>query len=261
MIIEIPVHPLSLKIIAREYNNSIDEKGILKLVGRDLLNYQLSIKMSEEHCKQTTAAKLLTSSITVNTTKPVRQEVRDNIHYIGLFLYKQHVQLMLNWIDAQVELIDNVSFSIRNFFDYYDIEEGDFDSDTAYKMYQRSRNQLEISKNSKKKIDLFINTSKRIVLDENDIYTAAQIFVSSQRLHFLKSQQRNNNTIFKHELFESLLIALFYDTGKYRYAAIARHMGKEVSSAFRKRTTFQIYCMKHRDFKEEYNKVLSYILK
>lgn len=256
MIVNIPVHPLSLKVIARDYAHGIDEEGVLSLSAGDLLIYQISCLVNKDKERLTAAKKLLTGSITIKISRSLRKDILDNLHIVGIFLYKSHVQLMLKWIDAQVDHLDNVRLAIRNFYDYYGLDESDFDMETAYKQYQRERDKNRTSKPSRKRVELFENISKQILIDEEDIYCQLQLFVNENRIHFLTYTRK-----FNHFRFEGCLVAMYYDTGKYRYAAIAKILNKDVANVFRNHMFFKSYLNEHEALKLAYSKIMSSLVK
>ena len=130
--IELPVHPLSRKIMLASHE--IIDDNTIRCVGHDLLHDQLSHRWVNTSRAVKTQMQL-TTTIKIQISSRLHSLIDADLHHVGLHLYYTHREIMHNFIWSAQLCGCSVSIAISRWFDLYDIDEDDYSKDTAYRKW------------------------------------------------------------------------------------------------------------------------------
>jgi len=145
----IPVSKLSFKIILKEYgpHPNID--------ARDILFQQLSYPRYNHRAELAKTSRILTEYIHIKVASKINHR-NPNIYQVGLNLNRFHLDKMMNFIYAQVLIDSSATSSLEMFYDLYDLNDDDYDSESAYRRWQR------FYQRKKQENDLILIQQKRL---------------------------------------------------------------------------------------------------
>lgn len=130
--ITIPVAPISRKILL-----TIHRELPIRLNNHDLLFHQLSYTRVRLQSNTQKHQKALTSSIAFVVSEKLASRLRNHVYEVGYHLYQQHKNKMMEYIEAQTEIDFEATASLKTFYNHYNIDEDDFDFETAYRYWKR----------------------------------------------------------------------------------------------------------------------------
>jgi len=127
---QIPVSKLSFKIILKEYgpHPAID--------ARDILFQQLSYPSYNHRAELSKTSRILTERIDIRVASKINRK-NPNIYQVGLNLNRYHLDRMMNFIYAQVLVEVSATGALEMFYDLNDLTDDDYDSESAYRRWQR----------------------------------------------------------------------------------------------------------------------------
>lgn len=131
MIYEIPVAPISRRILLHDY-----EEEPIKPTRHDQLYHQLCYAR-DPHIETARLHSVLTGSIRIDIKQRVFEQRPDQLWIIGELIYRSHMDRMLHFVEAYTLATGNAWGAIELFYTKHEIEEDDFPLESAYKRWQR----------------------------------------------------------------------------------------------------------------------------
>ncbi|MEO7175587.1 MAG: hypothetical protein ABI002_07335, partial [Saprospiraceae bacterium] len=129
--IQIPVSTFSRKIILAKYQEPV------KLSPSKLLHQQLSIVMERPYTNITRLRGMLNDTLAFEVENKKAPLLLKRGWQIGNHLHSYHVEFMLNHIQAKTMCGIPALTAMKAFYDLFEIDEDDFQMDSAYKRWQR----------------------------------------------------------------------------------------------------------------------------
>ena len=130
-VVQMPVSPLSRAILIKEYG---DEP--IKFSYQSVAMMATYIRRPERE-NLNLITNTLTTHIEVVVTESVPVELKYNLHHTGLLLHRYHIERWMEWITALNSAGMPAMHALHNFMKYYEIEEDDYASDSAYRKWVR----------------------------------------------------------------------------------------------------------------------------
>lgn len=201
MKLSLQLHPLSYKIISKQYAHAVLPDGSLQLRGGDMLLHYLYYRNRGDRRKKHNIE--LTHTITIDVPDyciPSEQYTYHVMNTIGLHIYKIHMDMMVQYIEAQKMYNNNALLSIRNFMDVYDLDDYDVNRDTLYKNWQRYN---KVEKTTKKRLQ-YECQNKSIGFEEAQ-NIAGQVVIENYNT-FIDSLGRFRISLYQKMIFNLLIL-------------------------------------------------------
>ncbi len=168
IIIELPVHPLSRKIMLSSHQVIGD--NTIRCVGHDLLHDQLSHRWVNTSRAVKTQMQL-TTTIRIQISSRLHSIIDGDLHHVGLHLYYTHREIMHNFIWSAQLCGCSVMIALSRWYDLHDIDEEDYSKDTAYRKWlvfskKKKKEQGKSWIKSNRKVDAAYSMH-RVYLDHN----------------------------------------------------------------------------------------------
>lgn len=132
MTITIPVSRLSLRILLTEY--PAHERSHTIVAGSHTLLYRQAYARLPHRRVST---EILQRDIHVYLPTSIPTISRVELVMLGLMIHQEHKNSMMRWIQATVDAGQTPSHAIRTFYERYDIDEDDFNSESVHRTWQR----------------------------------------------------------------------------------------------------------------------------
>lgn len=131
VLIQIQVHPLSKKVLERQYGDTSN----IVLARHDMLFSMLCFSpVREKHSIKKSA---FVSQVYFQVGRELALHVRPNLGAMGALLFKWHKELMCRDIAAAVRQGAAARPAAQEWLDLYGIDEDEYSLDAAYKCWQR----------------------------------------------------------------------------------------------------------------------------
>lgn len=213
----LPLHPLSVKILAKEYTDI--EDGVLRITARDPLFYMLCIRAPKRERFTRSIQRKLTTSIQIDVTVKL-----DDPGLIGLNIYKQHMRQLLKQVHAMCLLKNNAMANIKYICGTYGIDDDDIDLDSLARAWRRYRKGKPLPDNG----DNFRHNTRQNQVLYNDIghtYLSFSIEDCDRGLHYIVCDAiekfKTKRCRFSTTLYNALQAYVYYHFGKINHEQIA----------------------------------------
>lgn len=141
MTVSIPVSRLTYKMII--YHHTPDAKGVIHVTNRDFLSDLLSHRWSEKLARVERMHQVCNLMIDISVSKDLYSKIKDYTYECGLHLHRYYRSMMLHYIWAQYQADLPAIEAIRNFYDEYDIDDNDYDTESCYRSWLRYKKEME----------------------------------------------------------------------------------------------------------------------
>lgn len=227
MIISVPVHPLSYKIIRTKHPG----QSPIRLKKNDLLLQQLLYHDTRPNHKF--LYELLTTSVEFDLGQKHAQRIKNNPS-AGYHIYRYHIDTMIQFMFARVSAQLHAWPAMMEWYAIYGIDDDDLAYDTAYKKWQRwqSRNQPLFRRKNE------LSEKKHCLTTANSVQTLGKRCLSAFELpedvvlglagQYLKDIMpdlfRVDGTL-SSSMVQKALIYIYKEFGNYPTTRIARQFG------------------------------------
>lgn len=213
----LPLHPLSVKILAREYTDV--EDGVLRITARDPLFYMLCIKVPNRERYQKIIQRRLTTSIEISVAVRL-----DDPGLIGINIYKQHMRQLLKQVHAMCLIKNNAMANIKYICGTYGIDDDDIDLDSLARAWRRYIKNKALEKSN----DNFrhnIRQKAHPCGDISHIYLSFSIEDCDRAVHAVVwhsiDKFKTKRCLFSTTLYNALQAYIYYYFGKINHEQIA----------------------------------------
>jgi len=141
MIIQVPVSRLTFKMIS--YHYTPDKNGVIKITNRDFLSDLLSHRWSEKLSRIERMNQVCNLMISISVSKDLYHKLKHYTYEAGLHLHRYYRSMMLHYIWAQYQTDLPAIDAIRNFYDEYDLDDNDYDTESCYRSWLRYKKDME----------------------------------------------------------------------------------------------------------------------
>jgi len=197
MIIKIPVSTFSKKILLSEHKEPI------KLDARSIVYQQFNYPHGSRISNLSKAKNTLNDTLSFRISGSLPKK-NPNIFLIGLNLHKFHQEQFIRFIYAQVLIGGQATDAIQHFYDLYGLNDEDYDTEAAYRRWQRFFRKKKIAANIKKnKHAIQLNHSKGgktiyIPLSDDEVENQLGSFVLENINRFMNSRGKFDFHLLKH---------------------------------------------------------------
>lgn len=185
MIVEIPLHPISKKIMAVENI----ENGIITIKKGDPLGVHLSFKYKSP--KQKFKSRKAINQITkIQIPAPAYQNIREHLGEVGFNIYRTHKQRILNFIWGYTSGMNTTATAaIKLLYQRYAISEDDLPQETIYRAWQRYQRKLR--KNATKSAtNSPHHESDRVADNESELIEYRSIKAIDQKIAYIAANHK-----------------------------------------------------------------------
>lgn len=143
-IIELPVHPMSKKMLLAEYGQEP-----IRLRHHDRLHEQLRVDPTQISSNLSQSRGTLSTSIQIEINDNLATKLqRGQLSFrIGIHIYKEHLNMLFTHVAAYINTGHEATTGIGDFLNKYHIEEDDFAFETAYRYWHREQKRKNKRKN------------------------------------------------------------------------------------------------------------------
>lgn len=136
MQVDIPLHPISYKILQHQYG---DANGVIHITAHSDIKSLFMINWKDWSSSNISIHQDYNSITTFKVTKKLSKIINRNAIKMACELYTRHRSLLLHFILGHVIGKDkgNAKAAIRLFYEIYGITDDDIDADTVYKAWTR----------------------------------------------------------------------------------------------------------------------------
>lgn len=202
MIVNVPLHPISVKIILSSHTS--DEHNVISVNRRDYLFNFIALYYKKDKSYQKYVS-LLTSRLSFDL--PSKFTVHDQLLQSGYFIYAMHKRQWLQFIQSRVTYGQKAKPALLDFADMHNIDVNDIDYDNVYRSWTRYKSSLKNTALQLKKSTAYVLEAAIIERQytEREITSIAQLLVSMHLERFLYS----NNQLDK-DTYKQLVVYLMY---------------------------------------------------
>lgn len=217
MKVEIPVHPVSKKILMKDYGSRD------MLATKDVFYSILYLRRPASPNSYKKYKQQLTESVELDINEKLAKRVENQPLDIGWFLWQLHADQMIKFVYAQHLSGESAKQAFRNFYELHDIDEDDYASDTAYKRWQRYIKNEKIEE----KTDLFVLQSECSVLSSGQQNHASVIKPTKNEIHVLIGRTLTNGIFMFFKSNGEINVSLFKHLFVYAYVVYGRRDSKK----------------------------------
>lgn len=251
IVVRIPVHPISRKIILRECQPTPDQPIVIKKkhLLMQLLMYEEK-GLSIEYLRNT-----LTQVIDVRMGRKYGLQVRRN-YSAGYHVYKYHMDLMLRFMFGQVASGTPAYSAMLNWYDIYGLDDNDLTYDASYKRWQRWISDFEFIKKTGKRWTHRAHSGKSasnlFPLTEEDVLQTANAYIAEVLHKCFDDHERISST-----MIQRILIYFYREHGDRPIGDLQRRFGLSRSAIFHNVARFKEILETEPAFSEPMESLLS----
>jgi hypothetical protein len=139
----IPISRFSKKILQKEYGT-----GPIRIPRHDILYDQLRCVRHSNYKLSDQYRALLSDTIEIEVYNDLADHILSKNNNTGIFLYRYHKELMYRFVDRSVKFNQNISEAMADFYLEYELDDDDFNLETALRTYRRFAKKTKKSSSS-----------------------------------------------------------------------------------------------------------------
>lgn len=142
--LSLPIHPFSRRILLTEYGSAEP----IQIRPNDILFSMLSLTQMRDRGNLIRLRDLLTAEVCFALDDGLATHISRRCQQVGYHLFRWHKDMLFRYVDVCLRRGGiTAAQAIREFYEMYGIEEDDYSSDNAWRMWQRHNHETAGGKN------------------------------------------------------------------------------------------------------------------